>query len=74
MRKLLAIQAISKSTGSVLVQSDKTDSDYKYMLQLSNLKYQCRMKPHLKFDRTILDLHENPQLIAFFSTNLKLLY
>ena len=60
MRKLLAIQAISKSTGSVLVQSEKTENDYKYMLQLSNLKYQCRTKPYLKFDRTIVDLHDNP--------------
>jgi hypothetical protein len=32
------------------------------------------MKPHLKFNRTILDLHENPQLVAFFSDNLQLLY
>jgi hypothetical protein len=77
IRKQLTLAALNLQLakhGQTLSCHDQTSSDLKYTLELGQLLYQSRFKPHAKLNKLLIGLSSNPQLVQYFSDQLPQLY
>lgn len=77
VRKMLLVTALNShlaKSNQTLLHTNTTDNDLRYNLELSQLYYLSRSKPHAKLSRLLVTLHNNPQLIHHFSSQIQQLF